>query len=229
MNTAPHASAPSATFAWQGWQLKLPARWNPVKLEGDFAQGSVLIADMHRPQLGLRWRKLGQKRFDAMRALRGEVGALAAARAREWGGEGEGDGWVKARLFLESEPPGRDVWVAHSRASGRAIEIVHPLRRRDRVMEDSILPSLADTRPDEACRWAIFDLSCIIPGGFSLARHRLNAGDLTLNFACKHQTLTIRQIALAKMALDRLPLEKWLHQQERAITRHYCPAGAVKE
>jgi len=62
-----------------------------------------------------------------------------------------------------------------------------------------------------------------------LTTHRLNAGDLTLKFSCKRQTLAIRQIALAKMALDRLPLEKWLAQQERAIAKHYRPEGAARE
>ena len=75
-----------AHFAWQGWELALPARWNPVKLEGDYARGYALIADMHRPRLGLRWSSVGTKSFDAAawakRAMREEVGALAAAEAR---------------------------------------------------------------------------------------------------------------------------------------------------
>jgi hypothetical protein len=117
------------------------------------------------------------------------------------------------------------VFVAHSGVSGRAIEIVHHVRRRDRLLEDSILPSLIDTRSDEARRWAVFDLACIVPGGFELATHRLNAGDLSLNFSCRRQVLNVRQIALAKMALDRMPLERWLAQQERAVAKHYRPSG----
>jgi hypothetical protein len=224
------ASLPAAaTFAWQGWQLALPGgAWNPLKLEGDYDSGYVLIADLNRPQLGIRWRKMAAKRFDGMKALRGEVGTLAAAKGKPF--QTSGDRWSDgAVLFLESEPPGRDVWVAYSRVSGRAIEIVHPIRRRDRVLEDSILPALTDTRPDEARRWAIFDLSCIVPGGYELATHRLNAGDLSLTFACKRHKLTVRQIALAKIALDRLPIEKWLAQQERTIAKLYRPDGSAQE
>src|SRR4051812_42493275 len=103
MSTAPTTSRPPASatvpFAWQGWQLMLPARWNPVKLEGDRDSGYVLIADMNRPQLGLRWKKMAAKRFDAMRELRGEVGALAAEKGRPW--EGRGDEWTRGVLFLE--------------------------------------------------------------------------------------------------------------------------------
>jgi hypothetical protein len=227
MSTAASLATSQATFAWQGWQLALPARWNPVKLEGNSHTGMALIADMNRPQLGLRWRTIRPKRFDPRRALRGEVGTLAAAKAKEWtAGNSSENSWSHAMLFIEPEPPGRDVWVGHSQSSGRVLEIVHHVRRRDRMLEDSILPALAETRSDEACRWAIFDLSCIVPGGFELTGHRLNAGDLTLNFACQRRALTIRQVALAQMALARLPLEKWLLQQERAIARHYRPAAA---
>ena len=31
-------------FAWQGWKISLPAGWNPLKLDGDYARGQVLIA-----------------------------------------------------------------------------------------------------------------------------------------------------------------------------------------
>ena len=75
------------TICWQGWKLQLPRRWDPVKLEGDHAEGYALFADTLRPRLGLRWQTPKRKRrFDpdvAVRlALKNEVGQLAAAEAR---------------------------------------------------------------------------------------------------------------------------------------------------
>src|SRR5262249_30060764 len=111
------ARTSTALFAWQGWQLTLPARWNPVKLEGDERSGYALIAGMDRPQLGLRWKKTPAKRFDAMRALRGEVGSIAAAKGKPYSMALRS--WGDSLLFLEADPPGRDVFVAHSAVSGR--------------------------------------------------------------------------------------------------------------
>jgi hypothetical protein len=220
-------------FAWHGWQLRLPASWNPVKLEGDYDQGFALIADLDRAQLGLRWRKVSGKRFDSIgwgaRALRGEVGRVAADEAKLidldqelWGAGG--------LLYLEPSPPGRDVFVAHSLTSRRVIEIVYHAQRRDPTLAASILPALSDSPPDQPMRWSVFDLSCTVPAQSRLASHRLNAGDLSLTFDQDGgETLTIRQIALAQIALRRLPLERWLAQQERAAGRRYKPAGDIQE
>ena len=76
------------------------------------------------------------------------------------------------------------------------------------------MPTLCDCA-DGA--WAIFDLSCRVDAEMKLTEHRLNAGDLMLRFG----DVVIRQIALAEMALRRMPLEKWLGQHQRLHARHY--------
>ena len=226
------ATRTSATFAWQGWRLELPPRWNPVKLEGDYHDGYALIADMDRPQLGVRWRTISGKHFDsdrwARRALRDEVGKLAAAKGKpfsldEQGGAQSGaQSWAGSLLFVEPDPPGRDVWVAHSRVSGRVIEIVHHVRRREGLLRDAILPGVVDSQLDRPRPWAVFDLACSVGPGYELKSHQLNAGDLSLQFARKRQMLTVRQIALAEMALRRMSLDKWLASQERAVRTRYA-------
>lgn len=218
-------------FSWQGWNLELPSRWNPIKLEGTYETGQVLIADMHRPQLGIRWSTVAKKRFDseawAERALRDEVGKLASAKGKPLRMPA-GD-WEGSTIFLEPEPPGRDVWVGYSPTSKRVIEIVHHVHRRDRVLTDAILPALSDSPEGKPRAWSIFDLSCIVPATYELTTHRLNAGDLTLTFADKRKLLIVRQIALAEMALKRMPIEKWLADQERATNRHYASSAPIEE
>ena len=225
------ATRTTSLFAWQGFGLDLPARWNPVKLEGTFDAGQALIADLHGPQLGLRWRRVNAKKLDgpawARRAIEAEVGSIAAARAKALALAE--DRWAGSTICLEADPPGRDVWAALSLASGRAIEIVHHVQKRDRLFEDQILPTLRDVAPGAARPWAVFDLSCNVPAEYDLKTHRLNAGDLALTFAAQRQPLTIRQIALARLALARLPLEKWLAGQEAVVQRHYRSAGDSSE
>ena len=217
------ATRTTTLFAWHGFQVALPTRWNPVRLEGTFETGQALIADVEGPQLGLRWRQLNTRKLDAdawaRRAIAAEIGSSAASRARPVALSD--DRWAGSMLCLDSDPPGRDVWAALSLASGRAIEIVHHVRKRDRALEELILPALCDTPPGEPRPWAIFDLFCIVPGDYELKTHRLNAGDLGLTFSARTKPLTLRQIALARLALARLPLEKWLAGQEAVIQRHY--------
>src|SRR5205823_1202284 len=72
-------------FAWQGLRLDMPAEWNPVRLEGPFDTGQVLIADMIRPRLGLRWQTVNTKNVTEQllrRTIVNEVGAKAAEEAR---------------------------------------------------------------------------------------------------------------------------------------------------
>lgn len=225
------ASTASAIFGWQGFTLALPRDWNPVKLDGTFDTGHALIADLHGPKLGLRWRRVGARRLDASawarRAIEAEVGKAAAGRARALSLAGAA--WAGSTLWLDPDPPGRDVWAAHSAASNRVVEIVYHVPKRDRVLEDRILAALTDAPAAAARIWSVFDLRCIVPGAYELKAHRLNAGDVGLTFAAGRESLAIRQIALARLALQRLPLEKWLSGQESAVQRYYRAAGDAGE
>jgi hypothetical protein len=217
-----------ALLAWHGWRLNVPPRWNPVKVEGDYQTGYMLLADLHRPRLGIRWRSAAGK-VDVQRwahdALRGEVGLLAASEARDH--PLPGDLWEGSRLYVEPEPPGRDVWVARSCVSGRLVQVIHHAHRRERVLAEQVLPSLTDQPVNEPGQWSIFDLSCRVPPGWALSNYRLNAGDLTLRFQHRVKRfgllhlLTVRQIAPATLALHRRPLLEWLRVQQYQQRRLY--------
>ncbi len=201
-------------LAWQGWQLDVPDRWAPVKIEGDESAGFLLMADLHRPRLGIRWKLEKGKRFDAAaaaaRTMKDEVGVIAAAEA---GPAEPGNGkWLSPILYEEPEPPGRDVWVGYSQDSRRMFQVVYHAHHRDRVLRQRVLPKLVDG--SERREWSVFDLSCRTPAGYRLLTHRLNAGDLALMFTGpKRQAVTVRQIAVAKLALQRRPLERWILEQ----------------
>lgn len=213
-------------FAWQGWQLPLPEKWNPVRLEGDYSQGYALFADLNRPRLGVRWKRTGGRKFRpdrwARKALLDEVGLLAADEARPLP---LGDKPFEAStLYIEPEPPGRDVWVGCSRASQRGIELIYRTRRREHALA-GLVPMLEDQPADRPMNWSVFDLSCVSPAGMKLESQQLNAGDLALTFAAGKRAITVRQIALAKLALARMPLEKWLNEQQRRSKRFFRTRG----
>src|SRR5439155_26647575 len=92
----------------------------------------------------------------------------------------------------------------------------------------TILPDVEDLDPVKAMPWAIFELSCMAPAGMKLAEQRLMAGDLSLSFADKQRSLSVRQIALAELALTRMALEKWLANQQQVEQKHYRSNGQTK-
>lgn len=218
--------------AWQGWRLEVPDRWGPVRIEGDADAGYLLMADLHRPRLGLRWKSAGGKRFKAdvtvTAAMRQEIGQLATEEARP--ASPETGSWQAPLLFEDQEPPGRDVWVAYSPTSGRVVELVYHAHRRDRVLQEKVLPTLVDSARDVAQEWSIFDLSCRTPAGMALAKHRLNAGDLSLTFGGKgRRSVTVRQIAMAKLALQRRPMERWIAEQAAWRGNQFKLAGSPEK
>jgi hypothetical protein len=188
-------------FAWQGWQVAVPNTWNPLKLEGDFAGGYALLADLHRPRLAIRWSTPRSDSFDpvawAQKRLSEEVGRNAQFRSRPI----ENKFFRAVVVQLEPEPPGRDMWVAHSRLSNRNVELIYHAPSRDSMLQDDIAPTLIDSAASNEHRWSVFQLSCISPAGYALKSHELKAGDLSMTFARRHDQLSVRQIAIAWLAL----------------------------
>jgi len=220
-------------FAWQGWKIEIQHRWSPLRLEGDYDEGYALIADLQRPRLGLRWKKTrcepAQAEELSRLALSKEVGVLAAGESsslpdcRSAGGFAMS--WEGGRLYTDPQPPGRDVWVAYSRQSSRTVQVVYHAQRRDRQLATRLLPTLCDQDNRQPAVWAAFELQCTAPAGWTLTRHRLNVGDLSLTFRAQRNEVTVRQVALASLAINRQPLEKWLLDQCKARRKHYRVLG----
>ncbi len=214
--------------AWQGWRLRLPPRWGPLKLEGDWREGYALFADTGRPKLGVRWTTLKAKAAEGAIEKRfgQELGVLAAQATRAYSPPGL---WLHGRLYTDPSPPGRDVWLGYSPASGRMLELVYQVRRRDGAMAGALLPSLGDESENPLLPWSIFDFSCQVSNPMPLSEQRLNAGDITLGFGDRRRGVTMRQISVASVALRRMPLDQWLAAQMRLRKRNYRPAGLLRE
>lgn len=212
---------------WQGWKLLIPHRWDPVKLEGDHANGYALFADTLRPRLGLRWQTPGKKNFaleSAVRlAMQHEVGQLATEEARPF--STTDICWQSPLLYVEPDPPGRDIYSVYSATSGRLLQISYHANRRENILAHTIIPTLGDAPTEYAHPWSIFDLNFIIPGGMKLRSQCLSVGDLSLSFADRYTQLTIRQIAVAQLALQRQSLDRWIVDQQKSESRYFKPSG----
>ena len=226
MTGAQSATCSRQPLAWHGWSLDAPAEWNPVRIEGGWRSGFVLLADLHKPRLGLRWGAVGGKRFNpqiwARSALRDEIGVIAAKEAQPI----KCESFEASILYPDPQPPGRDVWVGYSRTSNRGVELIYHAQKRDSVLADRIVPTLRDAAPDQPHAWCAFDLSCVAPVGMKLTSHHFSAGDLRLAFACatSGRFASLRQIAVARLALSRMPLSGWLADELRGRRVHYAPS-----
>lgn len=217
-------------IAWHGWRISVPESWNPVKVDGDWEQGHLLLADLQSAKLGVRWKRM--KRGDpsawASRALREEVGKLAAEEAKDLTMPDPAS-WRVSKLYVEPEPPGRNIWVGWSETSGRVIEIVHHVKTQSNELSERVLPSLSDSSPSEEQAWSIFDLSVRSPAGWALQWYRLNAGDLSLAFRKKRKTVQVRQVGPAELALGRQKIDKWMSQQDKTVRKLYRPLSDLSD
>lgn len=217
-------TSPMHALAWHGWTLTTPADWNPVRIEGDSAHGTLLLADLHAPQLGLHW-TTPSRRADVNaaveRRLIDEVGKLAAAEAVACDLPDVQHG----RLYADPQPPGRDVFVGHSPRSGRLLTVVYHAAERSDALGRT-LRTLADTPSDAATRWSAFDFTFTTPPRWRLRAERLNAGHLAFLLAGPdRQTAVLRQIAPAALALARQPLAAWAKSMPFTTPKHYRDDG----
>lgn len=221
-------------FAWLRLVLPLPEKWSPVKLDGDAASGSAEFVDMQRPRLGVRWKTLRKAPRDAVElcrgALAGEVGRReadgAAAPAIMPAGASA------ALLYTDAAPYKRDVAVAWFPGPRRLVQLSYPLRRRETTLERDLLPGLTVVGEGESAPWCVFELTCLTPPDLRLERHRLNVGDLALFFTAPRRWglavrwASVRQIAVASLALQRSSMGGWLRTMQKPDARLYKPAKA---
>jgi len=219
---------------WQALSIEISHRWSPIKLEGDFKQGYILLADLHRPRLGLRWHTPNPKRLDVQatinRQMLEEVGQLAAKEATDFV---PSKSFEFGKIYIEPKPPGRDIWIGYSPASRRIIQVVHHAHRREHLLRDAVLPTLTDLPDVDPRPWSIFDLSCRVPKDFVLESRQLNVGDHLLEFSApakpRPRRFAIRQIAVAELALKRKSIDGWLASLQHQSRKQYRVTGNITD
>lgn len=221
--------------AWEGWSVRVPVQWNPVRIDlNHWPDGTLLLADLHDAKLGLRWSTLVQRKDPAAavdRVLRDEIGQLAAAEAVDARDVHPGL-WTAAKLYVDPDPPGRDVFVGHSKQSGRLLRVVHHAAGRSDAFVRDVLPTLAETPASLPRQWAVYDFTFQTPPHFGVTSWRLNAGDLSVTIARDRanfrQPRTLRQISPATLALARRPLARWCNDSPTGPLKAYRPAGEAE-
>ena len=211
----PQPTCNETTIAWCGWSLPFPEGWRPLKIEGGHAKGSMMIGDAQQPILLVRWmRTHNQRRFDMQRWL--------AARFRKQGltpdhGAPQPPGIAHAAWTCDtadSKGGRKTTWYGYASKSRLLMEIVSTdlteTAVRDEIFGDR-LPRLVVTADDEPCTWNLYGIEFTSPTGYVLTRSHLFSGDVAIGLARgRKDTLLLRQVYPAGLAVERRTLDRWL-------------------
>ncbi|MCC5843166.1 MAG: hypothetical protein JJU05_02825 [Verrucomicrobia bacterium] len=238
---APGLSRETRPLAWSGWRLRVPANWRPVKLEGTFTKGAMFIGDDVSPYLMLRWwRPLleGQKQFDFAAWLDYRFKKLHALPQKNPPAPPGVDqsAWVKDLETKNNKS--RTVWYGYKASAETVIEILMtsltPSDIRKRIIED-VMPTLEIASKEDPITWDLFSTRFQSPPGFLLDTHHLYSGDVALRLVKGRETLILRTVYPAGLALSRRKLPNWLdsspfleRRKNRNTTLEDWSSGKIK-
>lgn len=209
------AAASPALLAWAGWSLSLPDEWQPLKLSGTSEKGQVVVGNSEYPIFILKWERAqnaqdskGREWVEQRLKKMGVVSdanppAAAAFTACGW-----------AHGVQTEEQRETTYWFGYSAPADLLLGITVngelPKSIRLKTVH-KVLPTLQTTPVDAIQTWAMYSVSFLVPSGFELARRHLYSGDVALEFTRgRRDTLLLRQVYPAELALKRRSMEKWI-------------------
>ncbi len=217
-------------LAWMGWALMMPAEWRPLKIRGEYNRGAVIVGDGEHAVFQIKWWRPGIKKFNSddwiSRRLEKEFkivvrNANAPCPA----------GFTNAAWVLDAKNRGKGnlmVWYGYAAQSDLMIEIISggdaPDHECRKVIRRTI-PSLRMFRPDESVCYCLFNRKFKVPAGFVLKIWKLESGDITLKFETgkSRESLTVRQIYPADLALSRCSIDRWMLLKRFKENRKFVP------
>ena len=207
--------------------MDVPPRWRPLKIEGTFSGGTMILGRGADVVMQLKWWRPKLKRFRPDRWLGRRLRSL---KARMDDGttcpSPDGFGMV-ARAVRRSGKRSKGgpyaLWYGWAPSAGVQIEaVVGPQDSGGRGAPWRALQSLRAAEMGAPTTWAVFDSLFHVPAGFVVDKYELLLGDLSLQFAGPdRQTLMLRQIYPADLALERRELADWLEFSRFRTRRHF--------
>ncbi len=221
----PHSN--HSTIAWCGWSIPVPEEWRPLKIEGGWSRGSMMLGTEGAPIVLIKWWRPEEKRFDAERWMTRRFKALGVLPDDDAPCPAgfTPTGWI-ANL-QRKEGVGKTVWYGYAPDAGVLIECIST-SEVDRPLRDrffgSLLPELAASPATAPVTWSLFSTTFTSPPGYTLTRHRIALGDIALELCHENgQRLILRQVFPATLATQRRKMEQWLDSPPFMERRHLRP------
>ncbi len=225
---------PQSFLAWVGWQMRVPPEWRPLRIEGEWKRGKMIIGDAEEPVIQLKWWRPQAERFDAARWMQSRLRSLGLRPASNPLPSGPPPGFSETAWVPEAKWAGEEktllrLFYGYAPRAGLVLELVvnseASKRLRNQVLF-SVLPSLAVFESGGVTRWSVFGASFESPAGFQMTDKRLLLGDLAFRFRARDRSrLMMRQVYPAELALARRKLEKWIEIRPFREHRKYRPTG----
>lgn len=213
--------------------MDVPGRWRPLKIDGTFAGGTMTLGRGADVVMQVKWWRPAQDRFRPERWLDRRLRSLKATRDEEATCPSPDGFELVMRATSRAPKRGKGgplaLWYGWAGRAGVQIEaVVGPQASGGRSAPWHALRSLRAAEKDAPTTWAAFGCLFHVPAGFVVDRHELLLGDLSLQFAGpRGQTLMLRQIYPADLALERRKIADWL-EFSRFPTRR-CFRGDCNE
>ena len=168
-------------LGWEGWQIDLPADWNPIHFSGSARAGRVIVADLEREQLEFNWRRV--RSVDGVDLAR--LARSSRKDKRHWEemtGTPIGDVFSQGRSAPADE--GGQIAVLVSRVSRRLlfVRLSAPADDVGTNQADRIFASLDDRSDHDASPWCVYGFAWKVPSGFQRSGQTFQAGRLSVSF-----------------------------------------------
>jgi len=177
-------------LGWQGWQIDLPADWNPGLFRGNARSGTVIVGDLERPRLELNWRRVrSARRVDLSRLTRADKSGKTTWKPFACRGGGIAD----ARRAVADNGDTLTMMLADASRRLLFAKIVGTPEATAEPLADSVLASLGDATDRPAVPWRVYGFAWTVPPRLQLARHRLEAGRTSLTFRHRRRSLILQR------------------------------------
>ena len=207
------------TLAWAGWLVRVPAHWQVLGVEGDWASGRFTAGVEAETSLQIGWQRLPRRPgFDPDEWLyrRSHHAAQGRDLVRGWPKPAgfSNTAWVTDGAGRRDEARPSN-WYGYAPMAHLAIELtVQPelLREYQHELMEHVVPSLRAISSSTCSMWSVYDVAFVAPAGFAIVNWRLDPGDVALLAlaADATQRLALRQTYPATEALAHRELAEWL-------------------
>jgi len=220
-----------SVIAWAGWSMAVPSDWVPLKIEGTHRKGLMMIGNSDQPIVLVQWEWPQDRKFDGSSWLKQRFKTLGAVPERD-APRPRGftnTAWLKDMQVREGR--NKALWCGYAKDPGIAVEVVAVRFDGESTQHDvfdAAVRAMSVDRAEKGCKWCVYDISFTSPPGFTLKRKHLFSGDIAFQFKNDNrETLLLRQVYPAALAVKRRTLERWL-EVTPFTERHHLPRDARK-
>lgn len=226
---APYTGRP---FGWAGWLTRIPDSWRLHRVEGNTRRGRVDLGDEFAVLFRITWATVTRRGADVERIARRHLRRALPRDRRSDELQLVRNESLDPLVHHADKRQELDRYVGYAPATGRIFDIAyHRVSRKwDRFVRNQTIGRFTEQPDDQPRRWAFFAVAFVVPDRFNHESATLNLGDMRVRFIRRaawtaRESLAVRHIYPAELALARGDLEYWMQQILTELRPLYRPRG----